>query len=150
MAIIAFYQLITSNGNEETAKKWKMTIFYAIIWFVLIKVAKLIVEWVYWTLNCNNKLWGILSSNTVNCVDKAEVTWFAKTILEIINWMNWFVWLVVVIMIIYAGVQVLTSAWDEEKMKKAKKSIIYIAIWLFILMANYLILTFFIKPETLT
>jgi len=149
MAIIAFYQLIASNWNEETAKKWKMTIFYAIIWFILIKIAKVIVEWVYWRLNCNNDLWGVINSATVNCVDKAEVTWFAWTLLQIINWMNGFVWLIVVIMIIFAWVQVLTSAWDEEKMKKAKKSIIYIAIWLFILIANYLILTFFIKPETL-
>jgi hypothetical protein len=149
MAIIAFYQLITANWNEETAKKWKITIFYAIIWFILIKLAKIIVEWVYGRLNCNNDLWWVISSSTVNCVDKAEVTWFAWTLLEIINWMNGFVWLIVVIMIIYAWIQVLTSGWDEEKMKKAKKSIIYIAIWLFILIANYLILTFFIKPETL-
>jgi len=149
MAIIAFYQLISSNWNEETAKKWKMTVFYAIIWFILIKLAKVIVEWVYGKLDCDNNIWWIIKVNTQTCLDKAEVTWFAWTILEIINRMNSFVWLIVIIMIIFTWLQVLTSGWDEEKLKKAKKSIIYIIIWLFILVTNYIILTFFIKPETL-
>jgi hypothetical protein len=144
MAIIAFYQLITANWNDETAKKWKMTIVYAIIWFILIKLAKLVVDSVYWKLNCDNSLGGI-----VNCVNTAEIDWFAWTILQIINWMNSFIWLVVVIMIIYAWMQILTSWWDEEKTKKAKKSLIYIMIWLILLFTNYIILTFFIKHESL-
>ncbi len=147
MAITAFYQLITANGNDETAKKWKMTIVYAIIWFILLKLAKIIVEWVYWKLNCNNKIWGLISTNTQNCIDKANVTWFASTLLQIINWANWFIWLVVVLMIIYAWTQILTSWWDDEKMKKAKNAIIYIFIWLLLLAMNYLILTFFITPK---
>jgi flagellar basal body-associated protein FliL len=50
-------------------------------------------------------------------------------------------------MIIYTGSQIIFSAWDEEKMKKAKSSILYILIWIFILTMNYLILTFFLVPE---
>jgi hypothetical protein len=46
----------------------------------------------------------------------------------------------------YAGATLLFGG-DEEKFKKAKKSIIYIAIWIAILALNYFILTFFIKPE---
>ncbi len=147
MAIIAFYQLITANWNEETIKKWKMTIVYAIIWFILIKLAKVIVEWVYWKLNCDNNIWWVLVYNTNNCLDIAEIDWFTKILLQIINWTNSFVALVVVLMIIYAWVLTLTSGGDEEKLKKAKKSLIYIAIWLFILAANYLILIFFIEPK---
>jgi len=147
MAIMAFYQLITANWNEETTKKWKMTIVYAIIWFILIKLAKITVQWVYWKINCNTSHWWLISSDSVNCLDKANVTWFAATLLQIINWTNWFIWLVVVLMIIYAWTQALTSGWDEEKMKKAKKSIIYIAIGLVLLTMNYIILTFFIAPK---
>jgi hypothetical protein len=58
--------------------------------------------------------------------------------------MNSFVWIIVILMIIYAWFTVLTWAWDEEKLKRAKTSILYIAIWILILIINYLILTFFI------
>jgi hypothetical protein len=61
--------------------------------------------------------------------------------------MNGFIWLIVVILIIYAWFMVLTSVWDEEKLKKAKSIIMYIAIWLFILVANYLILTFILSKS---
>ncbi|MDR0772003.1 MAG: hypothetical protein LBF15_02935 [Candidatus Peribacteria bacterium] len=43
------------------------------------------------------------------------------------NWMNSFVGIIVIIMIMYAGATLLFGG-DEEKFKKAKKSIIYIAI----------------------
>jgi ribonucleotide reductase beta subunit family protein with ferritin-like domain len=42
--------------------------------------------------------------------------------------MNSLIGIVVVIMIIYAGFTIIFSAGDEEKMKSAKMSIIYIAI----------------------
>ncbi len=51
-------------------------------------------------------------------------------------------------MILYAGAQILLSQGDEEKVKKGKQSLLYIAIGLLILVANYLILTFFLVPET--
>ena len=51
-------------------------------------------------------------------------------------------------MIIYAGIQILLSRGDEEKIKKGKNAIIYIAIGLGLLVMNYLILTFFIIPES--
>jgi hypothetical protein len=47
----------------------------------------------------------------------------------------------------YAWSLVLLSAWDEEKLKKAKSMILYVAIWVLLLAFNYLILTFFIVPE---
>jgi hypothetical protein len=53
-AIYAFFKLITSNWDEEKAKTWKMSIFYAIIWFIIIKVSKNIVAATYWVINCNN------------------------------------------------------------------------------------------------
>jgi hypothetical protein len=52
-------------------------------------------------------------------------------------------------MIIYAGAQIMLSAGDEEKIKKGKQSIIYIAIGLGVLVMNFLILTFFLRPESI-
>ena len=147
IAIFAFFRLVTANWDEESVKTWKMTIIHAIIWFVVIKIARVIVEWVYskiwWTGS-----WWVISAWGWNVLGKADPTWFVTTMMQIINWMNGFVWIIVIIMIIFTWFQVLLSAWDEEKLKKAKNSILYIAIWLAILILNWLILTIFIVPES--
>jgi hypothetical protein len=131
IAFLAFYQLATANWNEEQAKSWKMSILYAIMWYIVVYFTNVIVESTY----------GKLSWWAISNPDESKI---ASRILDIITWINWFVWLIVIIMIIYAWFQILTSNWDEEKIKKSKKSIIYIIIWIFILIANYLILTFFL------
>ena len=138
MMIYAFFIMVTANWDEEQAKKWKMTVLYAIIWFIIIKIAEALVTAIYSMTST-----GPISSPEIT----TNVTWFALLIIKIINWMNGFVWIIVILMIIFAGFMVITGAWDEEKLKKAKMSIIYIAIWVFILIINYLILTFFIFPE---
>jgi len=129
VAIYAFYRLVTANWKEEEATKAKMTIVYAIIWFILLKIVKVIVNWVY-SVNWN--------------------PWYEKvssTIMQIINWVNWFVAILTLLLIIYAWFNIMFSNWDEEKIKKAKATIVYIAIWMFLLIANYLILIFFIFPK---
>jgi multisubunit Na+/H+ antiporter MnhB subunit len=72
-----------------------------------------------------------------------------QLIIRVINWMNGFVAIIVLLMIIYAWAQILLSAWDEEKIKKWKQALIYIAIGLFVLAINFLILTFFLRPENI-
>ncbi len=147
MAIFAFYSLVTANGNEENIKKGKMTIFYAIIGFMLIRFARWIVEAVYGKIDCNNlDLW-IITIEWGNCINRANLSGGVDVVVTIINWMNGFVGIVVVIMIMYAGIQILLSAGDEEKLKKWKQALIYIAIGLAILVMNYLILTFFLLPR---
>lgn len=145
MMIWAFYRMITSNWEEEWYKAGKMTVFYAIIWFIVVKFAKAIVYSVYGTVSCNYSGFVVLWWND-NCIDKSQLTWVYAIIVNVINWMNSFVGIIVIIMIMYAGATLLFGG-DEEKFKKAKKSIIYIAIWIAILALNYFILTFFIKPE---
>lgn len=138
----AFFKLVTANWDEEAAKTWKMAVLYAAIWFIVVKISRTLVTTSYWKTNCT-------SVYQTNCVNDTNITWFALIIVEIINWMNGFIWIVVILMIIYAWFITITSAWDEETLKKAKSSIIYIIIWLTILTMNYLILTFFIlDPST--
>jgi len=137
--IYSFYLLVTANWNEEQAKSWKMSVLYAAMWFILIKISHTLVSNIYWVTA--EQLWSDVC--TTNCT----IGWFPKIVVDIINWMNSFVLIIVVVMIVYAGFSVLVSAWDEEKLKKAKASIIYIVIWLFILVSSYMILTFFIDPE---
>jgi len=146
VAIFAFYQLVTANGNEEAIKSWKMTIFYALIGFLIVKVAQTIVEAFYGRINCS--AWWVIAWGT-NCVNVSQMSDWIQLIIRIINWLNWFIAIVVLIMIIYAGAQILLSAGDEEKIKKWKQALIYIAIGLFILAVNFLIVTFFLRPENI-
>ncbi len=141
MMVYAFFRLVTSNWDEEKAKNWKMTVMYAAIWFVVVKISWALVNTIYWKTECFSTI--CQSRQTV-----VDLEWFAAIVVKIIDWVNGFVGIVVILMIIYAWFSVLVSAWDEEKLKKAKASIMYITIWLLILVTNYLILTFFILPET--
>lgn len=132
MGIVAFYQLVTSGGEEQAATDAKTTVVNAIGGFLLVQLAAFIVTSVY---NASGNTW----------VDPWE---FSRVIVTIINWMNSFVGIAVIVMIIYTGAQVLLSWWEEEKITNAKKSMIYIVIWIVLLVVNFLILTFFFNPST--
>lgn len=140
--IYAFYRIITANGDDEKAKSWKMSVLYAAVWFIIIRISETLVSSIYWKTSCSGL------SNT-NCLNQVNLSWVSEIIVNIIDWVNGFIWIVVIILIIYAGFLVLISIWDEEKLKKAKSIILYIALWLLILVVNYLILTFFIIPESI-
>lgn len=143
VAIIAFYKIITAWWNDEWIKKWKSTITQALIWFIVIKFAKVLVDNTF-NPDCSNWTF-IIYWWTKVC---ENITDNAKIIITIINWINWFLAVVIVLMIIYAWFLYITSGWAEDKQKKAKNIIIYTAIWLLILVASYLILTFFIYPNS--
>lgn len=143
IAIYSFYKIVTSNGDEEWAKHWKMSIVQAMIWFIVIKFTQTIVDSTYWKVECTN--WSWLTSS--KCKETAQVEWNMELIMNLINWWNSLLAIIITILVIYAWVNLMLSNWDEEKIKKAKQSIIYIAIWLLIIVSSYLILSFFIIPE---
>lgn len=142
IAIYAFFKLISSNWNDEEAKSGKMIIFYSIIWFILIKVSYVLINAVYWKCDSNPILGQIFS---LSCQRKTDISEVSNIITNIINWMNSFIWLWIIIMVIYAWLQIIFSNWDEEKVNNWKKSIMFITIWIWILVMNYFILTFFLK-----
>lgn len=141
--IYAFYKIVTAGWDEEKVKKWKKSIIQAIIWFIVIKFADVIVRNTY---NPDCWSWWIIIYWWTNICE--NITDNAKIITVLINWVNSFIALVIVIMIIYAWFLVMTWWWDEEKNKKAKNIILYVWIWLLILFASYAIMTFFINPES--
>ena len=148
IAIFAFYRMVTANWKEEEITRAKMSILYAIMWFILLKLSKVIVEWVYWKLECHSSTIAWFDVATISCIWWKNTNGLTWNILQIINWMNSFIWIVTVLLIIWTWFNILFSAWDEEKIKKAKSTIIYIGIGLLLLVINYLLLTFFILPET--
>jgi hypothetical protein len=140
--------MVTANGDDGKVKEGRMSILYALIWFIVVKLSKEIVYATYWQIDCNERtIWWIIQVSGSNCITDSNLSWVVAIIAKIINWINSFVWIVIIIMILYAGVQVLLSNWDEEKLKNAKNTIIYVAIWVAILALNYFIMSFFIKPE---
>lgn len=141
--IYAFYMTITAGWDEEKAKKWKTTIIQALIWFIVIKASDVLIKNTY-------EAWCTSGWINVFWVTRVceNITENAKLIITLINWLNTFVVLVVVILTIYAWFLIMTWTQEEDKQKKAKSILLYIAVWILILFANYLILTFFIKPET--
>ncbi len=133
MWIFAFYMIITANGDDEKAKKWRTTVIYAIVGFIVIRFAEMLVNAAY--------------SATYATQAWASYEGFIGIVSTIINWLSPFTALVVVIMIIYAWAQLLFANGDEEKLKNVKKVLIYIFIGIFILLANYLIATFFLASD---
>lgn len=140
--VFAFYKIVTAAWDEEKAKSWKKSVWFAIIGFLIIKVSKFFIEATYSKTLCN-----IEWVTKITCENERSLSEWAKMTFEIINWLNGFVWIAVVIMIIYAWAQIIFSAWEDEKIKKAKQSLIYILIWITLLIMNYLILTFFLVDE---
>lgn len=138
--IYAFFTIITSSWDEEKAKNWRMTIFYAICWFIIIKVSAVLVKAVYWECKWVN----LTTILTRSCAHTANISETTNIITTIINWINSFVWIWIVIMVIYTWLQIIFSKWDEEKLNNGKKTLLYIVIGVWILIANYLILTFFL------
>jgi len=140
MAVYTFFKLVTAGWNEESVKTWKMTIVYSILWFIVVRFTRTLVEAIYWKLNCPILLgWG--------CIRDPNLSWFVGIIADIINWANWFIWVITVILIIYAWYNILFSWWNEEMLKKSKSIILYIAVGILLLVINYMILTFFIIPD---
>lgn len=143
VAIYSFIRLLSAWWDEEKIKKWKNSIIYAIIWFFLVKIARFLVDTIYWKYNSCKSFW-----SWGECIIKVwDLSDFSKIFLNIINWVNWFVAIITVLMIIYAWTLILFSGWDDEKLKKWKNIIVYALIWIFILVISYLILTFFIWPD---
>ena len=152
IAVYAFYKLVTAGWNEDTAKEWKMSIIYAIIWFIWVKLTKTIVYTIYGKIDCWSNVSEIIDINQpgdrADCLEPQNLEWFAQTIAQVINWTNGFIGIVVVLLVIFAGARVLLSGWDEESLTKAKSILLYIFIGIWVLVCNYLILTFFLIPES--
>lgn len=142
MMIFAFYKLVTANGNDDQVKQWRMTIVYSIIGFVVLKFSKLIVDSTYWKLKCK-----IFDANN-NCIQDSNLEGLVWIATQIINWANGFIGIIVVLLIIYVWAKVIFSAGNSDTLQQAKTTIVYIFIGIGVLVMNYLILTFFLIPES--
>jgi hypothetical protein len=142
MAIYSFYTIITGGGDEEKVKKGKNMIIYALIGFLLIRIPKTLVTAIYGTpaAGCGSSSFFSIGSCTIgnsNLGAGINIFW------RILTYINSFLALFAVVMVIYAGYLILISGGDEEKLKKAKNTIIYIAIGVVALVGSHALFRFF-------
>jgi hypothetical protein len=105
------------------------------------KLPQVLIGSLYGTPNCQNTdLINIGSCEIAN----QNITGTVGLIGKIITYVNGFLMLACVILVIYAGWLVLISAGDEEKLKKAKSTILYVLIGFIVLVASHAIFRFFI------
>jgi hypothetical protein len=151
IGIYSFFTLVTANWDEERIKKWKYSIFQAIVWFFVLKITELLVVNSYWKITC--WLWWSASASPTgtwnSCIWTPKFSENGKLIIEIINWVNGFVAILTILFIIWAWAIILFSNWEEEKVKKAKWIIMYVIIWIFVLAFSFLILNFLPEAQRL-
>lgn len=139
IAFLAFFKLVTAGGDDDKAKQAKRSIATGIAGFMLIKLPKAIVTSIYGSVKCENTLiFGVCKLEDPNL--SGAVTVMTK----VVNYINGFLGIVTVLLIIYAGWLVLTSGGDDEKLKKAKGTIKYIFVGLFLIVASYSLFNFFL------
>lgn len=143
MMIFAFYTMVTGGSDEEKMKKWKNIVIYAVIGFVLIRLPQAIIEAIYGQPDCKSTLSGLVTVGDC-AIKKQDLNASIGIVGKMLSFFNSFLAIVCVILIIYAGWLVLISGGDEEKLKKAKNTIIYIVIGFLLLIASHAIFRFFI------
>lgn len=147
--IYAFYIIVTGAWDEDKLKKWKNTLIFGVVGFVMIQLPYRIVTSLYQGLpDCkeNEGLWG-LANTGCSGVSNGEFTETVQLFANIITYFNRFLTVLCIIMAIYAGWLLFISGGEEEKVKKAKNIIIYICIGLILLVASHAIFRFFILQD---
>ena len=80
---------------------------------------------------------------TKESIKDIETEWKATDkVQEIVKYLLWFITLIAVIYIIYAWFRVLTSNGEDETIKNAKKTIIYVIIWILVIWFAWAIANF--------
>jgi hypothetical protein len=141
MSIYSFYIIITGAGDEERLKKWKRTIIYGLVGFALIQFPRKLVELIYGAPNCKNS--GYFSFWSCE-IRGSNIEWVVALIGKILNYANSFIAIISVFLVLYSGWLIFSSAGDDEKMKKAKSILLYLAIGFVLLIASNALFRFFL------
>lgn len=84
----------------------------------------------------------------LNKVDQSLQGWtwdFVQVITNIIAYLLWLIYLIAIVLWIYAWFQILTSWWDDWKVKKWKQTLIYVVVWLAVLLLSSVIVNWTIN-----
>jgi hypothetical protein len=144
MAVWAFFIMVTGGGDEEKVKKAKNTIIYSIVGFLLIRIPYAIVKSFYGRPGCENTGSGAFTSVGACDIKEVDLSTGIGIVGKLFTYFNTFLSVICVLLVIYVGWLVLISWGDEEKLKKAKHTILYIVLGFILLIASHAIFRFFI------
>lgn len=87
--------------------------------------------------------WIDVVKNWVTWIEKNKT--FSQYIQSVIAYLIGFLFLIGLIWVLYAWFTILTSSWEEAKVKKSKSIIAYVIIWLVIIFLAYSIVSFIMQ-----
>lgn len=112
-------------------------------------------------MNIKNKVYAaaglsLLAINQVSAINvkstKQVTTWdngqngdFITTLDTMLGYVIGLLYFVAVVFALYGGFQILTAAWDEEKVKKGKTTLINAVIWLIVIFLASIIVNWIIS-----
>lgn len=120
---------------------------YALIGFLLVRLPSTIVSMIYANVpQCDDRsgLWSMQGVSACTGSD-ANLRGIVGLIAEILKWVNSFLALLCILLVLYAGWLIMISHGDEEKLKQAKRTIIYVLIGFIILIASHALFVFLIS-----
>lgn len=119
--------------------------------FLFVQVPYALVSMIYKGVpECKETATNLWSYSTYNCTSgerTADLSGVVNWVGKFFEFLNGFLTLLCVLMAIYAGWLLLTSRGDEDKVKKVKRIILYIAIGLVLLVASHAIFRFFLLQD---
>lgn len=146
MAFMAFFRIITSWWWDDWFKKGWKTVMNAVIGFMLVKISAALVYSVYWKNDCTQTiLW--TQQCSYNYLGNPNINDTAKIIASSIKYIIGFLWITTVLLITFAWFMIVTSSWDEAKVKKWKSTIKYIVIWLLLIVCSIILFNFITWKE---
>jgi len=98
--------------------------------------------------NCNYSEWSLIWTNLDNCLKDSKLVWtnakiwwgFDTTIKKWTTNISLFLWIAAVLWIVYGAFSMTISAWEDEKVNKAKWIIKWSIIWfIWLITASFLI-----------
>lgn len=67
----------------------------------------------------------------------SSTSWFKTAFMSTLNYFLWFLGLVTMVIIVYAGVKLVLSQWDEKEYKTAMTTITYAVVGLVLVILSY-------------
>lgn len=73
------------------------------------------------------------ATSATNTGENSTTGTFVETLDSILGYLVWLLYLIAVVFALYAGFQILTAGWDEEKVKSGKTTLINAVIGLIVI-----------------
>jgi len=139
--LFAFFLFWTTNATFLDSKRQEN--HKDSIWTKMLQDSKPTINVDCANEDCSLTTWTELVKDTINDIEKERT--FSEYIQDIVAYLLTFISIIAVIYIIYSGFVILTAAWDEEKIKKTKATILHVIIWIVLIWLAYPITLFIIK-----